>query len=46
MENIVSCDGGIWYPQACRFLNIIHHLHSTYEKSIIEKNNSVHKGQD
>jgi putative transposase len=33
----VSTDGGTWYPQACRFLNLIHHLHSYYEKSIIER---------
>jgi len=33
----VSTDGGTWYPQACRFLNLKHHLHSSYEKSIIER---------
>ncbi len=27
-----------WYQPACKFLNIIHHhLHSSYEKSIIER---------
>src|SRR4051794_38007508 len=31
----VSTDGGTWYPQACRFLKLQHHLHSTYEKSLI-----------
>ena len=30
-----STDGGTWYPQACRFLNLKHHIHSSYEKSII-----------
>ena len=29
--------GGTWYPQACRFLNIEHHIHSLYERSIIER---------
>jgi putative transposase len=29
--------GGTWYPQACRFVKIKHHLHSSYEKSIIER---------
>lgn len=24
----VSTDGGTWYPQVCRFLNLDHHLHS------------------
>jgi putative transposase len=33
----LSTDGGTWYPQACRFLNIEHHLHSLYERSIIER---------
>ncbi len=33
----VSTDGGTWYPQACRFLKINHHLHSTLEKSVIER---------
>lgn len=33
----VSTDGGTWYPQACRFLEVDHHIHSPYEKSIIER---------
>ena len=33
----VSPDGGPWYPQACRFLRLPHHIHSSYEKSIIER---------
>jgi putative transposase len=33
----VSSDGGTWYPQACKFLNLYHHLHSSFEKSIIER---------
>ncbi len=36
-EHPVSTDGGTWYPQACRFLKLQHHLHSSYEKSIIER---------
>ena len=32
----VSTDGGTWYPQACKFLNLPHQLHSPYEKSLIE----------
>ena len=31
----VSTDGGTWYPMACRFLNLKHHLHSSFEKSLI-----------
>jgi putative transposase len=36
-EHPVSTDGGTWYPQACRFLKLTHHIHSSYEKSIIER---------
>jgi putative transposase len=36
-EHPISTDGGIWYPQACRFLKLKHHLHSPFEKSIIER---------
>jgi putative transposase len=36
-RHTVSTDGGTGYPQACRFLNIEHHLHSHFEKSIIER---------
>ena len=32
----VSTDGGgTWYPMACRFLKLRHHIHSPFEKSII-----------
>ena len=33
----VSTDGGTWYPMACRFLKLKHHLHSSLEKSLIER---------
>jgi transposase-like protein len=33
----VSTDGGTWYQQACQFLKLSHHIHSSYEKSIIER---------
>jgi putative transposase len=33
----ISTDGGTWYPQACRFLNAEHHIHSSIEKSFIER---------
>ncbi len=36
-EHPVSTDGGPWYPQACRFLIIRHHIHSPLEKSPIER---------
>ena len=29
--------GGTWYPQACRFLDTQHHIHSSYEKSLMER---------
>lgn len=33
----VSTDGGTWYPMACRFLGLAHHIHSPLEKSLIER---------
>jgi putative transposase len=33
----ISTDGGTWYPLACRFLKLNHHIHSFYQKSIIER---------
>jgi putative transposase len=33
----VSTDGGTLYPMASRFLNLDHHIHPSYEKSIIER---------
>ncbi|MDR4492326.1 MAG: DDE-type integrase/transposase/recombinase [Candidatus Nitrosocosmicus sp.] len=33
----VSTDGGTWFPMTCRFLKLEHHLHSSYEKSLIER---------
>jgi putative transposase len=33
----VSKDGRTWYPYACKFLKIKHHLHLPSEKSLIER---------
>ena len=33
----VSTDGGTWYPMACQFLKLDHHIHSALEKSLIER---------
>ena len=33
----VSTDGGTWYSMACRFLKLRHHIHSSFEKSLIER---------
>ena len=33
----VSTDGGTWYPMACKFLKLKHHIHSPLEKSMIER---------
>ncbi|MGB7881994.1 MAG: hypothetical protein WBL44_04660 [Nitrososphaeraceae archaeon] len=34
-RHIIS-DGGTWYPEACRFLDVEHHTHSSIEKSFID----------
>jgi transposase-like protein len=36
-KHTVSTDCETWYSQACRLLRMKHHLHSPYEKSIIER---------
>ncbi len=36
-RHTVYTDGGRWYPQACKFLHLKHHLHYTLDKSIIER---------
>ena len=36
-KHAISTDGGTWYPQACRFLHLRHHIHSSLEKSLIER---------
>ncbi|MDR4492406.1 MAG: DDE-type integrase/transposase/recombinase [Candidatus Nitrosocosmicus sp.] len=33
----LSTDGGTWYPQGCKFLKLDHHIHSSWEKSLIER---------
>ena len=37
----VSTDGGTWYPQACRFLKLNHHIHSPFEKSSLKEQCSI-----
>ena len=36
-KHAVFTDGGTWYPQTCEFLKIQHHIHSSIEKSLIER---------
>jgi putative transposase len=36
-RHTVYTDGGTWYPQACTFLHLKHRLHSSLEKSLIER---------
>ena len=43
-KHSVSTDGGTWYPMACRFLKLNHHIHSSYREKPDRKNNAVHKG--
>ena len=34
---VYTDDSGTWHPQACNFLHLKHRLHSTLEKSLIER---------
>ena len=36
-KHTVYSDGGTWYPEACISLGLKHRLHSSYEKSIVER---------
>ena len=33
---IVSTEGETWYPQACRFLKLKHHLHPRLRKALLK----------
>ena len=39
----VSTDGGTWYPQACRFLKLQHHIHSSFEKAWLKEQFNILK---
>ena len=44
LRSVSSDDGGTWYPpQACKFLKLFHHIHSHYEKNMIERTSSILK---
>jgi putative transposase len=42
-RHVVYSDGGPWYPEACRALRLEHRLHSSYEKSLMERANQYLK---
>ena len=33
----VSTDGGTWHPRACKSLKLKHHIHSSFQKSLVER---------
>jgi putative transposase len=39
----VYTDGGTWYDEACNVIGLIHHLHSSIEKSLMERVNQYFK---
>jgi putative transposase len=41
-HTVSTKDGSTWYPQACHFLKLKHHIHSSYEK-IYQKNYAIHQ---
>jgi putative transposase len=36
-KHTVYTDGGTWYPEACKVLRLKHYLHSSFEKSLMER---------
>ena len=42
-NHIVYTDGGTWYDEACKVIGLKHYLHSSIEKSLIERVNQYLK---
>jgi putative transposase len=42
-KHVVYTDEGVWYPDACNSLGLEHRIHTTYEKSLIERVNQYLK---
>jgi putative transposase len=42
-KHIVYTDGGTWYPEACNVIGLKHYLHSSLEKSLMERMNQYFK---
>ena len=42
-KHTVYTDGGTWYPEACNILKLKHYLHSSFEKSLMERVNQYFK---
>ena len=36
-KHSVYSDGGSWYPEVCKLLNMKHYIHTPLEKSLIER---------
>jgi len=37
----VRTDAGTWYPQACKFLGLDHHLHSSFGKASLNEQSNT-----
>ena len=42
-KHIVYKDGGTWYDEACEVIGLKHYLHSSIEKSLMERVNQYFK---
>jgi putative transposase len=42
-KHIVYTDGGTWYDEACKVIGLKHYLHSSLEKSLMERINQYFK---
>ena len=42
-KHTVYTDEGTWYPEACNVIGLKHHLHSPFEKSLMERVNQYFK---
>ena len=42
-RHVIYTDGGTWYDEACNILKLKHYLHSSFEKSLMERVNQYFK---
>ncbi len=45
-RKLIWTDEEVWYPEACRWARLEHHVYGTELKNQIERMNQVLKGQD
>jgi putative transposase len=42
-HHVYTDDGGTWYPEACNVIGLKHHLHTQFQKNLMERVNQYFK---